>query len=279
MYVRGFSRVWLFGPPWTAAYQAPLSMRFSRKNTGVGFHALLQGIFLTQGSNLGLCIAGWFFTIWVTKKAQQIVHIEKKSIKKKGLIFVRLSDESPLALMVCDFLCSWTDVFSPNDFPKLNKFCYYHSVWTPRFCGWTCGAWWLVFTPGWVCRPLPEETGMDLLGSPTEDTSCKFPCVQKWTHDLGSAQDCNCRNVRGHASWMECHKRGLFTSKACREKQLWWWPRDVCGVSVWCFCVFLNWWLSLFVTPVPYVLNAGSEPSTEGLNEMIYVKCPGECQA
>ena len=181
--------------------------------------------------------------------------------------------------MVCDFLCSWTDVFSPNDFPKLNKFCYYHSVWTPRFCGWTCGAWWLVFTPGWVCRPLPEETGMDLLGSPTEDTSCKFPCVQKWTHDLGSAQDCNCRNVRGHASWMECHKRGLFTSKACREKQLWWWPRDVCGVSVWCFCVFLNWWLSLFVTPVPYVLNAGSEPSTEGLNEMIYVKCPGECQA
>ena len=29
------------------------------------------------------CIAGWFFTIWVTKKAQQIVHIKKKSIKKK----------------------------------------------------------------------------------------------------------------------------------------------------------------------------------------------------
>ena len=27
---------------------------FSGKNTGVGYHALLQGIFLTQGSNLGL---------------------------------------------------------------------------------------------------------------------------------------------------------------------------------------------------------------------------------
>ena len=33
------------------------------KNTGVGCHSLLQGIFLTQGSNLGLFyIAGRFFT-------------------------------------------------------------------------------------------------------------------------------------------------------------------------------------------------------------------------
>ena len=31
--------------------QAPLSMGFSRQNTGVGCHFLLQGIFLTQGSN------------------------------------------------------------------------------------------------------------------------------------------------------------------------------------------------------------------------------------
>lgn len=28
---------------------------------------------------------------------------------------------------------------------------------------------------GGVCRPLPEETGMDPLGSPTEDTSRKCP--------------------------------------------------------------------------------------------------------
>ena len=31
--------------------QAPLSMVFSGKNTGMGCHALLQGIFLTQGLN------------------------------------------------------------------------------------------------------------------------------------------------------------------------------------------------------------------------------------
>ena len=33
---------------------SPLSMEFSRQNTGVGWHSLLQGIFLTQGSNPGL---------------------------------------------------------------------------------------------------------------------------------------------------------------------------------------------------------------------------------
>ena len=39
---------------WIVASQAPLSMEFSSKNTGVDCHFLLQGIFLTQGSNPGL---------------------------------------------------------------------------------------------------------------------------------------------------------------------------------------------------------------------------------
>ena len=38
----------------TVACQAPLSMDFPGKNTGVGFHFLLQGIFLMQGLNLFL---------------------------------------------------------------------------------------------------------------------------------------------------------------------------------------------------------------------------------
>ena len=37
--------------PWTVARQAPLCMGFSSKNTRVGYHALLQGIVPTQGSN------------------------------------------------------------------------------------------------------------------------------------------------------------------------------------------------------------------------------------
>ena len=45
------TRAQLFATQWTVAHQAPLSMGFFRQNTGVGCHFLLQGIFLTQGSN------------------------------------------------------------------------------------------------------------------------------------------------------------------------------------------------------------------------------------
>ena len=37
--------------PMGCTRQAPLSMGFSRQDTGVGFHALLQEILPTQGSN------------------------------------------------------------------------------------------------------------------------------------------------------------------------------------------------------------------------------------
>ena len=40
--------------PWTVVGQAPPSMGFLSKHTGVGCHFLLQRIFLTQGSNPSL---------------------------------------------------------------------------------------------------------------------------------------------------------------------------------------------------------------------------------
>ena len=43
-----------FATPWTVALQAPLFMDFPGKNTGVGCHSPLQGIFPTQRSNLYL---------------------------------------------------------------------------------------------------------------------------------------------------------------------------------------------------------------------------------
>ena len=49
-----FSRVRLLGTPWTVARQAPLTIHSPGKNTGVGCHALLQGLFLIQGLNLHL---------------------------------------------------------------------------------------------------------------------------------------------------------------------------------------------------------------------------------
>ena len=45
------SHVWVFTTLWTVAQQAPLSMGFSRQEHWVGSHALLQGVFLTLGSN------------------------------------------------------------------------------------------------------------------------------------------------------------------------------------------------------------------------------------
>ena len=43
----------------------------SGKNTGVGCHALLQGIFPIQGSNQVSGNAGKFFTLWTTREAQE----------------------------------------------------------------------------------------------------------------------------------------------------------------------------------------------------------------
>ena len=63
-----FSHVLLFVTLWTVAHQAPLSMGFSRQEQWSGnqyFHALLQGIFPTLGSNrclLSPALAGGFFT-------------------------------------------------------------------------------------------------------------------------------------------------------------------------------------------------------------------------
>ena len=52
------SHIQLFADPWTVAHQVPLSVEFSRKNTGVG--CLLQGIFPIQGSNPHpLCLLHW----------------------------------------------------------------------------------------------------------------------------------------------------------------------------------------------------------------------------
>ena len=44
---------------------------FPGKNTGVGSHSLLQGIFPMQGSNPGSCTPGRFFTVWASLKPVQ----------------------------------------------------------------------------------------------------------------------------------------------------------------------------------------------------------------
>ena len=52
--VKSLSPVRVFATLWTVAYQVSASMGSPGKNTGVGCHFLLQGIFPIQGLNLGL---------------------------------------------------------------------------------------------------------------------------------------------------------------------------------------------------------------------------------
>ena len=65
---------------------------FPGKNTGVGSHSLLQGIFPTQGSNPGLLHCRQiFFTIWVIREAQQSLyslrkHESSSSAESEGVV-------------------------------------------------------------------------------------------------------------------------------------------------------------------------------------------------
>ena len=49
--VKSLSHVWFLASPWTAAYQAPLSMG---KSTGVGCHCLLCYLSLEKGNNFNV---------------------------------------------------------------------------------------------------------------------------------------------------------------------------------------------------------------------------------
>ena len=60
-----FSHVWLLVTLWTIAWRLLCPWDSLGKNTGVGCHALLQEVFLTQGLHrifCGSCRAGRFFT-------------------------------------------------------------------------------------------------------------------------------------------------------------------------------------------------------------------------
>ena len=98
------SHVRHFASPWTVALQAPLSMDFPGKNTGLSCHFLHQGIFLTQGSKLHLlCVLYhrqilYSWAIW-----EALLLLTKHSLKPLRPQHVQgsLSDhwQQPLALL------------------------------------------------------------------------------------------------------------------------------------------------------------------------------------
>ena len=63
------SRVQLFTTLWIIAHQASLSMGLSRQEYWSGYHALLQGIFPTQGWNPYLLHYRWILYHWAPKES------------------------------------------------------------------------------------------------------------------------------------------------------------------------------------------------------------------
>ena len=74
--------------PWTVAYQAPLSMGFSRQEYWSGLPFPSPGIFPTQGSIPVSHIVGRCFTIWATREV----------LSRKGHLFWVLALKDLVAL-------------------------------------------------------------------------------------------------------------------------------------------------------------------------------------
>ena len=72
--VQSVCRVQLFVTPWTAARQAPLSVGFSRQEYWSGLPCLPPGDLPNPGVKPGFShIAGRFFTMWTTREAPRIL--------------------------------------------------------------------------------------------------------------------------------------------------------------------------------------------------------------
>ena len=77
MCAQSLSRVWLFVTPWTGAYQAPLSMEFSRQEywSGLPFPSPRESSWPRDQIQVS-CIAGRHFTIWATWEACTHTYIQ-----------------------------------------------------------------------------------------------------------------------------------------------------------------------------------------------------------
>ena len=88
---QSLSRVRLFGAPWTAAHQAPLSMEFFRQEYWSGCHFLLQGIFPTQGSDPHLqCLLHSQADSLPLSHLGKYVHLNKGILQNRGRMMVFL---------------------------------------------------------------------------------------------------------------------------------------------------------------------------------------------
>ena len=82
-----FRSVWLCATLWTSACQPPLSVGSLGKNTRVGSHAHLQGIFSTRGLNPGLLHCRQILYRWATREAHSSLPGPKPTLGSFGSDF------------------------------------------------------------------------------------------------------------------------------------------------------------------------------------------------
>ena len=85
MKVKLFSRVWLPATPWTAAYQAPLSMGFSRQEYWSGLPSPSPTVeyYLAIKNEILLFVTnGWTYAKWNIRERQTLCHVCVESKKQ-----------------------------------------------------------------------------------------------------------------------------------------------------------------------------------------------------
>ena len=97
------SCVRLFETPWTARFLCPWNSPC--KNTGVGIHSSIQGIFLIRGSNLISCSADRLFTVQIIREVplQPMGHLSQVlfSADEKKLVWKISLTSTEVALFLC----------------------------------------------------------------------------------------------------------------------------------------------------------------------------------
>ena len=109
------SHVRLFATLWTVAHQALSVHGFPSKNTRVGCHALLQGIFATQGLNPRLsCLLHWqlcFLSLVLPGKPSFLCSTpQKKNLQEKSVRVISSSEFTciPHSLLTWNCKCLWS---------------------------------------------------------------------------------------------------------------------------------------------------------------------------
>ena len=160
MHSQSLSYVQFFASPWTAACQAPRSWDFPAKNTGVGCHFLLQGIFLTQEWKPSLCTGRWTLQSHLGRQSGGVMSPSSghRCWQKWRVLFLGWPVKSPYTpSVVSHFLAEWKGCweFRRGWNQRMEK------VWvSQRLCGAnppspTCTGLWSEWEPQFYCaKPL-----------------------------------------------------------------------------------------------------------------------------